>query len=458
MIMKKFYILVFVAVFLLTSFLSQGQVFNSIASNPSHWTLDDPRFWGATLPADIINPAFAPPPNCGCALTIKIYSDVVVVPFQGGLAANGGVGTTSLVPGADDPSLDHITLTNSTVNVYGTSSLTINSWMTLVNSSITIGNDPSSPESIVINDQVSLDGTSSIVLANNLTVVNAQNFGVKTTILGPFQEIGNPGTFNAGIYSTALVGGSYTQTLEINGIGSVLGQYMASDGSPFYTFNCSPEVVGAPHACDFGVVYGPVVTGFDATFGTIFGQSTTLPVLLAQFIANRNDDGSIKLSWATSQEQNANYYDVERSGNQTAWTKIGTVKAKGYSSTTTNYSLTDNLPLDGTNYYRLKMVDLDGKFVYSRAISVTSDKNAIPLVIYNNPFNDLIRLKVNVSRAQNLTMTVSDMLGKTYISQSYQAQSGDNFVNLQPAGGGNGMYVLHIHGDSYDQTVKLEKQ
>ena len=80
------------------------------------------------------------------------------------------------------------------------------------------------------------------------------------------------------------------------------------------------------------------------------------------------------------------------------------------------------------------------------------------LVVYSNPFSDQIRLKVNVSRAQNLTMTVSDMLGKTYLSQSYHAQSGDNFVNLQPAATGSGMYVLRIHGDSYDQTIKLEKQ
>jgi hypothetical protein len=68
-------------------------------------------------------------------------------------------------------------------------------------------------------------------------------------------------------------------------------------------------------------------------------------------------------------------------------------------------------------------------------------------------------LKVNVTRPQNLVMTVSDMLGRTYINQSYQAQLGDNFVNLQPnVVGGGGMYILRIHGDTYDQTVKLEKQ
>jgi hypothetical protein len=455
--MKKFYIPIFAAIFLLASFISQGQTYNSITSNPNHWTLDDPRFWGATLPADIINPAFSPPPNCtNC--NINIFSDVVVVPFQGALAANGGVGTTSLVPGADDPSLNHITLTTSTIKVHGVTSLTINSWLTLVGSSITIGNDPTSAESITINDQVSIDAASSIVLANNLTVINAQNLSGKTNILGTFDEIGNPGFKAAGIFSTEPVGGSYTQTLEINGIGSVLQQYMAPDGSPFYTFNCSPEVPGAPHSCDFGLVYGPVVTGFDATFGTIFGQSTTLPVQLVQFLATKNDDGSVKVSWATAQEQNSDYYEVDRSGDQVSWTSIGNVKAQGFASTTTNYFLNDKSPLDGIGYYRLKMVDLDGKFVYSKTVTVTTDNSRLPLVIYSNPFSDQIRLKLNLSKAQNLTMTVSDMQGKTYLTQSYQAQSGDNFVNMVPPVSSSGMYILHIQGDTYNQTIKLEKQ
>ena len=154
--------------------------------------------------------------------------------------------------------------------------------------------------------------------------------------------------------------------------------------------------------------------------------------VLVQLLATRNDDGSIKMSWATSQEENAGYYDVERSSDQSGWTKMGSVKAKGYSSTTTNYSFTDKLPFDGTGYYRLKMIDLDGKFNYSKTVSVTDSKTKVPLVVYSNPFSDQIRLKVNVSRAQNLVMTVSDMMGKTYLSQSYHAQSGDNFVNLLP--------------------------
>ncbi len=76
------------------------------------------------------------------------------------------------------------------------------------------------------------------------------------------------------------------------------------DNFQLINFNCSPTVPGAPHACDFGIIYGPAVTVFDATFGIIFGQSTTLPVQLVQFLATKNDDGSVKIGSATSQEEN----------------------------------------------------------------------------------------------------------------------------------------------------------
>jgi len=206
------------------------------------------------------------------------------------------------------------------------------------------------------------------------------------------------------------------------------------------------------------LVFGPAATTANATYGVIFTGSVTLPVQLVQFIATKQDDGSVKLSWATAQEVNSDFFDVERSGDQTDWTSLGTVKAKGFSSITSNYSFTDKTPLDGNGYYKLKMVDLDGKFQYSNTLVVTSNSNDQALVIYSNPFSDQIRMKVNVSRAQNLVMTVSDMVGKTLISQDYHAQVGDNYINLQPHGASSGMYVLHIHGDSYDQTVKLAKQ
>jgi hypothetical protein len=440
--MKKFYIPIFAAVFLLSSFLSQGQTtYNSITSNPLGYTLDDFHFWQGGVP----------PPNPCNDCTINIFANVTMVPENGGLAANGGVQTTA----ADGAFLNDVVVSNSTINIYGATTLTINTYVEFFNAVFTLGNDPSSPESISFNDQLDLNGTSSIQIANQFGSVNALE-GVKTTILGP-HTVGPhapiPGIFT--IRTAPAPVGATDFTLNDFFTGRWDGLYDIPGNN--YTLNC--DGANPLNTCTPGIVYGPAKTAYDAVndfFG--FGQSVTLPVVLVQFIANREDDGSVLLNWSTSQEQNSSYYDVERSGDQTAWTKIGSVKAKGYSSTTTNYNFSDKLPLDGGGYYRLKMVDLDGKYKYSKTVAVNSPSNSQALVVYSNPFSDQIRLKINVSRAQNLIMTVSDMLGKTYINQNYHAQSGDNFVNLLPAAGGSGMYILRIHGDSYDQTVKLEKQ
>jgi len=443
--MKKFYISIFTAVFLITSFVSQAQtVYNSITSNPLNLTLDDPGFWVGAFPDVTCD-------NC----TLNIFSDVAMVQE----------GHSSYAPnncGAGCNFLNDIQVSNSTINVYGNTTLTINTYFQLFNTQVTLGNDPTSTQVIKVNDQVDLNGTSSIQLANNLTSIDVNDTSslAISPIVGPHEDFFNPGFKSPGIYAIIppdVNGYDYTWVLDANGIGTSTAQYQPAPGVFHYILNCQPYVLNS-NTCTDGFVFGPALTALDGVYGILFGQSTTLPVQLVQFLASKNDDGSVKLSWSTSQEQNSSFYGIERSGNQTDWKNIGSVKAKGYSSVTSNYNFTDKLPIDGNGYYRLKIVDLDGKFKYSKTVSVSSSGNNQPLVIYSNPFSDQIRMKVNVSRAQNLIMTVSDMVGKTLINQSYHAQAGDNFVNLQPNAGSSGMYILHIHGDSYDQTIKLEKQ
>jgi Secretion system C-terminal sorting domain len=439
--MKKFYIQIFAAIFLLVSFSSQGQItYNSITSNPSNYTLDDVRYWIAGL---------QPPNPCNNCI-ININSNVSMV--QNGASSDPANNCGGCV------FLNDVVVNGTSINIYGTTTLSVNTYLQLFGVTVTLGNDPTSVQTFFVNDQVDIDAASSVQLANNFTVVDARNVA-GNSVVGPHLDFTNfpPGTPDvAGIYSILPVpvgGFSYSYVLNLKGIG------YANSAFGFYNFNCT-----GPAGCNPGVINGPAITGPTpgvppaTDYGIIFSPSTTLPVELVQFLANRNDDGSVKVSWATSQEENSNYYDVERSSDQSQWSSIGTVKARGFASTTTNYFLNDKSPVNGTGYYRLKMVDLDGKFTYSKAIPITTDQTNTALVIYSNPFSDQIRLKINVSGPQNLILTVTDMMGKTYISQSYQAQNGDNFVNLQPSIGSSGMYILRIQGNSYDRTVKLEKQ
>ena len=82
--------------------------------------------------------------------------------------------------GSDGIWLNDVVINNSTINAYGNTTLTFNTYVQLFNTNITIGNDPVSTENIKLNDQVDLNGTSSVVLANNLTTIDATDIGVNT--------------------------------------------------------------------------------------------------------------------------------------------------------------------------------------------------------------------------------------------------------------------------------------
>ena len=112
-----------------------------------------------------------------------------------------------------------------------------------------------------------------------------------------------------------------------------------------------------------------------------------VPVTLTNFnVVLTNCEPSLK--WTTETEVNSDRFEIERSNtNRNDWTKIGTVPAQGNSTRKTDYSLTDkNLPAATESVlYRLKMIDLDGKFTYSTVLPVLLNCNTAKVSIFPNP-------------------------------------------------------------------------
>ena len=219
-----------------------------------------------------------------------------------------------------------------------------------------------------------------------------------------------------------------------------------------YMLNCG--------ACFQGGVLGPAISGFNATDSIYeFGVTTILPVQLIKFAAVLNSNLTVDLSWTTAQEVNSNYFSVQRSTDGTNFLEIGEVKAKGFSSIAANYAFTDPSILNGVAYYRLKIVDLDGKFNYSKVLTVSTDLAGNSVLVFSNPFTDQVRLQINTTNSQQINLSLTDMLGRSVLKQLYSAQAGSNFVNLQPgAGASPGVYLLNIQSNTFNQTIKLIKQ
>ncbi|HMH33132.1 MAG TPA: T9SS type A sorting domain-containing protein, partial [Puia sp.] len=260
----------------------------------------------------------------------------------------------------------------------------------------------------------------------------------------------------------------FDAVLTNTGIGGPLTPpFNPAPGAAFelkYNINCD---FGMPtDFCNPGFIWGPAdMQDVALPPGAIspgvcwnFIQAAVLPVTVAQFDASLTANKTVKVSWATAEEINSDYFSVERSADGSDWQSIGKVLAKGNSSGNVDYTFIDPAPLNALNYYRLKIVDRDAKFKYSKTATVSLDGKTAALVVYNNPFNDQIRIKLNSTAVDNLSLTLTDMLGRTYSQQFFHAQAGDNFINIVPTGASAGLYILNIKGKHTNQTVKLVKE
>lgn len=141
-----------------------------------------------------------------------------------------------------------------------------------------------------------------------------------------------------------------------------------------------------------------VVNVRDATFKSpdaIFSVSlpcTPLPVTLTSFdVIKENEMANI--SWSTTEEINSDYFEIQRSSDAKTWKKLGTVSGSGDIKISQQYHFTDNLPLANANYYRLKMVDRDATYAYSRIRTLNFDKETLTR-IFPNPVSEIVTIEM----------------------------------------------------------------
>jgi hypothetical protein len=126
---------------------------------------------------------------------------------------------------------------------------------------------------------------------------------------------------------------------------------------------------------------------------TLTDLGSPLPVTLLDFTAIKKNN-TVITNWSTSTEINSAYFELWKSADQQVFEKLGSVAAAGFSSTLLKYSFTDSKPLNGTSYYRLKMVDADGKFVWSPTVRINVGNDNF-VSIFPNPATAFINLSVS---------------------------------------------------------------
>ena len=155
----------------------------------------------------------------------------------------------------------------------------------------------------------------------------------------------------------------------------------------------------------------------------IFNATGVLPVIVTNFTAQKIQDAVI-LKWNASAETGFKHYDIERSIDGNKFNAIGSIEGRNLPQ----YSFTDNnLPNATLVYYRLKMIDADGKFKNSNIVAVKLNKNFLNAIVYPNPTVGELNIKLFEPLFTNSTLQIVDVTGRIIKQQNVSA----NNVTLQ---------------------------
>lgn len=199
-----------------------------------------------------------------------------------------------------------------------------------------------------------------------------------------------------------------------------------------------------------------VLTRPDGTACEISGANiavlATLPVKLSDFKARLNGATQATIQWTTEFELESAKYYVQRSIDGTNYTTIGTINAAGNSLESKRYTFDDLQLGERAAYYRLQMVDIDGKSSLSKTIYVNNRKGNIgngPLRVFPNPFkSDLQLVGISASDVNRKGIRLYNVAGK----EIGFTVTGANAITID-ASAPSGVYVLRVQ-DKYFKLVK----
>lgn len=163
------------------------------------------------------------------------------------------------------------------------------------------------------------------------------------------------------------------------------------------------------------------------------------------------------LEWETGMEQDNSHFVVERSVNGSDFESIGRVEAAGYSFSTKAYQFTDESPVEGTNYYRIRQVDFNNKSTSSdvKAVRISCGENQAVIKVYPNPARDQVHIQSGKEVAQINLIAANGQTVLKYVPA--QTQSGVYILPVYSVP--NGIYILQVlNRDGTFDVIKLLKQ
>jgi hypothetical protein len=196
-----------------------------------------------------------------------------------------------------------------------------------------------------------------------------------------------------------------------------------------------------------GTISGPVaataLTGPSPSGFTM----VTLPVTFVSFSANRSQ-GTVQLVWNTENEMDNSHFEVERSANGSDWETIGNVAA-GTSSSADSYTYRDETAPAAQTQYRIRQVDLDGNYGYSKVVLVSGTTTAQATIIASGKTVSIFPANISGSRLIARVITIG---GQVLQQQSFESTEGRIDLNVCTAT--TGVYIVQVTDGSQWSLAK----
>lgn len=181
------------------------------------------------------------------------------------------------------------------------------------------------------------------------------------------------------------------------------------------------------------------------------GITTPLPVVLSSFTAVALEKNAL-LSWSTVSETQSDRFEIETSRSGKNWLKVGSVPASRESDELKHYTFLHQNVDAGTNLYRLKMVDSDMTYVYSRVIALSFSDNDDNFVVFPNPTSGRLFLKRSLIPTVR-ELSITDLYGRVVYESGTISEQGVNVEKMGP-----GTYVLRVRqkdGSTLNQRIVI---
>jgi hypothetical protein len=194
-----------------------------------------------------------------------------------------------------------------------------------------------------------------------------------------------------------------------------------------------------------------VFAATDASGNNIYVLNATVvafPLSLLDFTAKPHGS-EILLDWITQNEVNVSHFNIQRSVTGETFLNVGKINATG-SSTQNSYSFTDKAPKTGNLYYRLEIVDKDGKTSYSKIQNIKI-KTAFDFTLTTSKGETVLNLG-DINGMVNIT--ISDANGRVHLKQKQKLNAGET-VRLSTNGLATGMYFVTVEYDGAVQTKQF---